>query len=394
MLSGGAHIAALSVDSTSGNALTFDDDGSEPSGVACLSQRSRPQARGCRRARGELSQRRFPHRAVYLTGEIIHNPHVNRQLRAAGIRFLSDPGERHDQLGKDAVVIVPAFGMRVAELAHYVRLGCTVVDTTCGSVLNVWNKVTQYARDGFTAIIHGKIHHEETRATASQALTVPNGRYLVVPDRAEAAVVCDYICHGGDARAFLRQCGHAASAGFDPEVDLQRVGLANQTTMLTSESLEIGEMFRRAMVERYGDVSLTTYYRAFDTICSATQDRQDAARALFRERRLDLMLAVGGYNSSNTCNLATICAEHLPTHHIADADCLVSPTEVRYRAVTAGSPSPTAHDDTGENAVARGWFPRIGPMSVGLTAGASTPNNVLGRVAETLVAFAAGAPRV
>ena len=148
------------------------------------------------------TRRRFPDRPVYLTGEIIHNPHVNGKLRAAGIRFLSDPAEDADQLGREAVVILPAFGVEVAELEQYVRQGCTVIDTTCGSVLNVWKTVRQYAADGFTTIIHGKAHHEETRATASQTLTIPQGRYLVVLDRAEALIVCDYVRHGGEARAF------------------------------------------------------------------------------------------------------------------------------------------------------------------------------------------------
>ncbi len=200
--------------------------------------------------------------------------------------------------------ILPAFGVTVAELEQYVRLGCTVIDTTCGSVLNVWNRVTQYARDGFTAIIHGKGHHEETRATASQTLTVPQGRYLVVLDRREAMIICDYIRHGGEARAWLARFGQAVSGGFDPDRDLQRIGLANQTTMLMAESLEIGDMFRQAMIDRYGEAALSSHYRAFDTICRATQDRQDAVTALLDEHCLDVMFVVGGYNSSNTCNLA------------------------------------------------------------------------------------------
>ncbi|MEE8129432.1 MAG: 4-hydroxy-3-methylbut-2-enyl diphosphate reductase [Vicinamibacterales bacterium] len=336
------------------------------------------------------TRRRFPKRPVYLTGEIVHNAHVNGKLRAAGIRFLSDPGEHADQLGREAVVILPAFGVEVAELERYVRLGCTVIDTTCGSVLNVWKTVRQYAADGFTAIIHGKVHHEETRATASQTLTVPQGRSLVVLDRAEARIACDYIRHGGEARVWLARLGQAASGGFDPDRDLQRIGLANQTTMLTSESLEIGDMFRQAMIDRYGDADLSRHYRAFDTICRATQDRQDAVMALVDEHRLDLMLVVGGYNSSNTRNLARMCAERVRTFHIVDAACLVSPDEVRHRPVSAGcevAPHGRQHDDV----VARDWLPRHGPVSIGLTAGASTPTNIIGRVVETLAECAAQA---
>ena len=326
------------------------------------------------------ARRRFPGRNVFLTGEIIHNPHVNDRLRDSGIRFLSDPFERSETLGKDDVVILPAFGVTVSEMAQLTSQGCTLVDTTCGSVLNVWKNVIRYAQDGFTAVIHGKVKHEETRATASQALKYPNGRYLVLLDRDEAAIACDYIRHGGDRQAFLDRFGHACSPGFDPDRDLVRVGCANQTTMLMSESLAIGEMFRQAMADRYGD-ALQHHFRAFDTICSATQERQDAVLALLDERRLDLMLVVGGYNSSNTCNLARICAERVRTYHIADPECLLSKKEVRHRPV--GAPSTT----TGREETTLGWLPPAGPLDIGLTAGASTPNNIVGQVIKRLEDF-------
>ena len=329
------------------------------------------------------ARRRFPGRNVFLTGEIIHNPHVNDRLREEGIRFLSDPGEPRGRLGADDVVILPAFGVTVAEMAHLSHQGCTLVDTTCGSVLNVWKNVVRYAQDGFTAVIHGKVKHEETRATASQALKYPAGRYLVVLDRAEAAIVCDYIRDGGDRDAFLTRFAGAMSPGFDPDRDLERIGCANQTTMLMSESLEIGEMFGAAMRERHGEADLGAHFRAFDTICSATQERQDAVLQLLGERRLDLMLVVGGYNSSNTCNLARICADGVRTYHIADPDCMTSEDEIRHRPV--GAPSTTV----GKEDVTRGWLPASGPIVVGLTAGASTPNNVVGQVIQKLERFCA-----
>ena len=329
------------------------------------------------------ARRRFPGRNVFLTGEIIHNPHVNDRLRDNGIRFLSDRGEDKAALGSDDVVILPAFGVTVAEMAQLAAQGCTLVDTTCGSVLNVWKNVTRYAQDGFTAIIHGKVKHEETRATASQALRYPAGRYLVVLDRDEAAIVCDYIRHGGDRDAFLARFAAAASPGFDPDKDLVRIGCANQTTMLMSESLAIGEMFRDAVRDRYGEAALPTQFRAFDTICSATQERQDAVIALLNEKQLDLMLVVGGYNSSNTCNLARICAERVPTYHIADPDCLMSAGEIRHRPV--GAPSTSFLREK----IARGWLPDAASLVVGLTAGASTPNNIVGQVIKRLEQFAA-----
>jgi 4-hydroxy-3-methylbut-2-enyl diphosphate reductase len=326
------------------------------------------------------ARRRFPGRNVFLTGEIIHNPHVNQRLRDNGIRFLSDPDERPGTLGADDVVILPAFGVTVEEMAQLAAQGCTLVDTTCGSVLNVWKNVTRYAQDGFTAIIHGKVKHEETRATASQALKFPRGRYLVVLDKAEAGVVCDYIRHGGDREAFIARFGAASSPGFDPDVDLVRVGCANQTTMLMSESLEIGEMVGAAVADRYGADARPQHFRAFDTICSATQERQDAVTALLDEQALDLMLVVGGYNSSNTCNLARICADRILTFHIADPECLMSADEIHHRPV--GAPSTTR----GREQTTRGWLPP-GRVTVGLTAGASTPNNIVGQIIKKLEEF-------
>lgn len=327
------------------------------------------------------ARRRFPDRSVYLTGEIIHNPHVNDQLRAQGIRFLSDPGEPAAPLGDSDVVILPAFGVTIEELERLTRASVTLVDTTCGSVLNVWKNVKRYAREGFTSVIHGKYWHEETRATASQALEVPGGRYLVVLDKDEAGAVCNYIREShspsGERRAaFLARFAAAASPGFDPDVDLQHVGCANQTTMLSSESLEVGEMFRDAMRQRYGEAELATRFRAFDTICSATQDRQDAVVALLGTVSLDLMIVIGGYNSSNTCNLARICAEKVPTYHVADPGGLISPNEVRHRSV--GSRSET---------ITTAWLPADRPVVIGLTSGASTPDNLVEEVVRKLEAF-------
>jgi len=322
------------------------------------------------------ARRRFPERQVFLTGEIIHNPHVNNQLRDQGIRFLSDPGESLDNLTPEDVVILPAFGTTIELLNDLVGRGCTLVDTTCGSVLNVWKNVKRYAEDGYTAIIHGKYWHEETRATASQALHARGGAYLVVLDRAEAGTVCDYIRHGGSGAALLTAFEHAVSPGFEPDVHLQRVGCANQTTMLSSESLEIGEMFRQAMRDRYGDDQLPARFRAFDTICSATQDRQDAVITLLDDQPIDLMVVIGGYNSSNTCNLARICDEKRPTYHIADASGLVSAADIRHKPIGG------KHE-----ILTTGWLPD-GPVAIGLTSGASTPDNIVETVIRRLDALA------
>jgi 4-hydroxy-3-methylbut-2-enyl diphosphate reductase len=328
------------------------------------------------------TRKRFPDRRVFLTGEIIHNPHVNDRLRALDIRFLTDRDERPVALGPDDVVILPAFGVSIGELATLERTGCTLVDTTCGSVLNVWKNVRRYAQDGFTSVIHGKVSHEETRATASQATQYPGGHFLVVRDEAEAAEACAFIRQGGDADAFVARFGEAVSPGFNPAEHLQRVGCANQTTMLMSESLLIGQMFREAMADRYGEAELRARFRAFDTICSATQERQDAVLSMLDAHQVDLTVVIGGYNSSNTCNLARICAERAPAYHIAEPDCLVSGTEIRHRPI--GAPSTTVVPE----AVTSNWLPP-GPISVGLTAGASTPNNIVGQVISRLEELAA-----
>jgi 4-hydroxy-3-methylbut-2-enyl diphosphate reductase len=321
------------------------------------------------------TRERFPDRNVYLTGEIIHNPHVNDKLRAMGIRFLTDANEDAGRLTASDVVILPAFGVTVAMLEQFDRRGCTMIDTTCGSVLNVWKNVRRYAEGGYTSIIHGKVWHEETQATASHAVQY-GGKYLVVFDRPETEIVCDYIRRGGDREAFLERFAKATAPGFDPDRDLQRIGLANQTTMLMTESLEIGEMIRAAMRDRYDDATLAEHYQAFDTICSATQDRQDAIVTLLRDKPVDLMIVIGGYNSSNTANLARLCQASRPTFHIADPDCLTSAAEIRHRPV--GSKT---------EITSRAWLPPEGPIAIGLTSGASTPDNLVGAAIGKLTEF-------
>jgi len=323
------------------------------------------------------TRQKFPDRRVFLSGEIIHNPEVNGRVERLGIRILpehKDPAVRYEEIAAEDVVILPAFGVPVAEMEFLRAKGCVLVDTTCGSVLNVWKNVIRYARDGYTSVIHGKHYHEETKATASQALTHPGGQFLVVKDRPEAEIVCDFIRGKLDAGAIVERFHEATSPGFEPERDLQKIGLANQTTMLMTESLEVQELLRAAMRERYGDAALADRFRAFDTICSATQDRQDAVLKMLAEGGLDVMVVIGGYNSSNTQALTRICAERLPTFHISSADRIEGAT-IRHRPVGG-------HDETSSAS----WLPD-GPVTVGLTAGASTPNNVVGEVVERILAL-------
>ena len=320
---------------------------------------------------------KFPERRVFLVGEIIHNPHVNRKLQAMGVQFLHRPDEGEFDFGAVTagdVVILPAFGVTVKDFERLQAIRCVLVDTTCGSVLNVWKRVESYAKDGFTAVIHGKYHHEETKATASQVTKYPGGRYLVVRDMDEAREVCSFVEGAGSGERLLRLFADKMSPGFDPDRDLIRLGVANQTTMLSGESLAIAAQLRTSMAKRYGESALADHFRTFDTICSATQDRQDAVVKLIAEP-LDLMIVIGGYNSSNTTHLAAICHEHAPTYHIEDASCIDPEVgAIRFRPVGGG----------GEER-RHGWLPP-GRVTVGVTAGASTPNNKIGETIERIAA--------
>jgi 4-hydroxy-3-methylbut-2-enyl diphosphate reductase len=328
------------------------------------------------------TRQQFPDRRIFLSGEIIHNPEVNGRIEAMGIRILPaapDPAVRYADVQREDVVLLPAFGVPVGELEHLRGKGCVLVDTTCGSVLNVWKNVHKYARDGYTAVIHGKHYHEETKATASQALTHPGGHYLIVKDKEEAALVCDFIRGKVSAAAIGARFHEAASPGFDPDRDLRKVGLANQTTMLMGESVAIGEMLRAAIADRDGAEAAAASFRAMDTICSATQDRQDAVLKMLDEGGLDVMVVIGGYNSSNTQALARLCAPRVPTFHIQAAGCLEGGA-IRHRPVGG-------HDEVRRER----WLP-AGPVRVGLTAGASTPNNVVGEVVTRILALRGSTP--
>jgi 4-hydroxy-3-methylbut-2-enyl diphosphate reductase len=319
---------------------------------------------------------RFPNQRVVLLGEIIHNPHVNEKLESMGVQILHpDPDGGFDFSGitPDDVVIVPAFGVRVADFARLRAIGCPVVDTTCGSVLNVWKRVESYARDGYTAVVHGKHFHEETKATASQVTKYPEGRYLVLRDMTEAELLCRFIRGKAGVEEMTATFGHKVSDGFGFERDLDRVGLANQTTMLASESMEIALRIGEAMADRYGRENLADHFRSFGTICSATQERQDAVLALIEEP-LDAMIVIGGYNSSNTNHLAKICARRVTTYHIADA----AGIDVERSAIRHKPPEASTEIEV------PGWLE--GVARLGITAGASTPNNKIGETIERVLA--------
>lgn len=313
----------------------------------------------------------FAGRNLFLLGEIIHNPEVNRQLREMDIRFLaSRPSDDElKALNPDDVVIVPAFGAETAVMQQIAERGCATIDTTCGDVMSVWRRVRDYAKRGFTSIIHGKSTHEETRATASRALgDSGGGHYLVILTLDDCNAVTQYLAGLGNRDAFLARFAGSVSDGFDPDTHLQRIGVANQTTMLKSETEEIQRRLRAAIETRDGSPD---NFLVFDTICGATQERQDALFDMLNDP-MDLMLVVGGYNSSNTTHLVEIAEQQLPTFFIRNASCLESLEQI-------------IHFDLHQKAEHSSYTDKLtghGPVTVGITAGASCPNNL---IEETIV---------
>lgn len=308
----------------------------------------------------------FAKSRLFILGEIIHNPLVNEQIGAMGIKNLLGNGSDVviEELTAEDVVIVPAFGTDLITLKKIQDRGCQIVDTTCGDVMSVWKRVRQNATEQVTSIIHGKAEHEETKATASRALGQGSGHYLIVLTLRDTDYVCNYIRHGGNKQEFLDRLKDAYSPGFDPDIHLEAVGVANQTTMLRGETEEVQRRIRAAIFDRDGPELGSRNFRFFDTICGATQERQDALDMLMREK-MNLLLVVGGYNSSNTSHLAEMGEAKLPTYFVRSASKLESVNRI-------------THYDLHEKReiVTEGWLPD-GPIIVGITAGASCPNNLI-----------------
>jgi 4-hydroxy-3-methylbut-2-enyl diphosphate reductase len=319
--------------------------------------------------------KKFPAKIIYLTGEIIHNPFVNRRLIEMGVRFLSgqyNQGEKIEDVRKEDIVILPAFGVSVSLLEQLRKIGCVRVDTTCGSVLNVWKHVNRFSKENYTALVHGKYYHEETLATVSQAMMHDGGRYIIVRNFADTDIVCDYIRRRGDKAVFIDKFENKISEGFDPDRDLQKIGVANQTTMLANESLKIAEMVKEAMTDRYGVEHIDEHFRAYDTICSATQERQDAIIDML-EKGVDLTLVIGGFNSSNTNNLTNIAQKYGPAYYIEDASHLIDRKRIRHKI-----------PDSTDIVTTEDWLPQ-GKAIIGITAGASTPDSKMEEVVEKIL---------
>ncbi|MBS1954067.1 MAG: 4-hydroxy-3-methylbut-2-enyl diphosphate reductase [Cyanobacteria bacterium SZAS-4] len=313
------------------------------------------------------TRKHFPDKQIWITNEIIHNPVVNSNLRDMSISFVpvqNDGSKDFSSIKKGEVVILPAFGASVQEMQLLESKQCEIVDTTCPWVSRVWNRVAKYEQSDFTAIIHGKYNHEETVATSSRSR-----HYLIVQNLAEAEWVCNFILEGGDPKQFLEKFNQACSLGFDPLFNLQRVGIANQTTMLKGETELIGKLFEKTMLRKYGPEKIDEHFLSpGDTICDATQERQDAMLKLVDDP-LNLILVIGGFNSSNTGHLQEIAqVKGLTSYHIDGPGCIGPGNVIR-------------HMEDGKMHSRDNWLP-AGDVVIGVTAGASTPDQVVAEVLE------------
>ena len=317
------------------------------------------------------TRKHYPGERLWITNEIIHNPSVNDHLREMNVQFIPVEQGVKDFSGVTSgdVVILPAFGATVQEMQLLNERGCHIVDTTCPWVSKVWNTVEKHKKQTFTSIIHGKVKHEETLATSSFA-----GTYLVVLDLEEAQIVADYILGEGDRDSFMARFSKACSPGFDPDQDLKRLGVANQTTMLKRETEEIGRLFERTMLSKFGPTQLNEHFLAFNTICDATQERQDAMFSLVDEP-LDLMVVIGGYNSSNTTHLQEIAINRgIRSFHIDTPERISADNSIEHKPL-------------GQELIREQNFLPGGTVTVGITSGASTPDRVVEHVIQQLISL-------
>lgn len=324
------------------------------------------------------TRQHFPTERIWITNEIIHNPSVNKRMQEMQVEFIPviDKVKDFSVVNSGDVVILPAFGASVQEMQILHDKGCQIVDTTCPWVSKVWNTVEKHKKGDYTSIIHGKYKHEETVATSSFA-----GKYLIVLNLKEAEYVINYILNGGDREEFLAKFSQACSAGFDPDQDLQRVGIANQTTMLKGETEQIGKMLEHTMMKKYRPAELNQHFQNFNTICDATQERQDAMLELVEEN-VDLIIVIGGFNSSNTTQLQQIAFDRgIPSYHIDSVERIQSINSIEHRQLT------------GELVITENWLPD-GEIKVGVTSGASTPDKVVEDIIEKIFALKATAALV
>jgi len=307
--------------------------------------------------------KRFPNRRIFLTHDVIHNPKVNQDLEAKNVTVLDRDDNNElilDHLTNKDIVVISAFGSKFKDVESLKAKNCVVVDTTCGAIVMVWKRVEKYAKSGYTAVIHGIWDHEETQATASQAAKF-NGHFIIIRNMEQAAILVDFMKKKISSDEFMKFFTNNVSEGFDPNSHLQKIGIASQTTMLKSETLGIQEFLKNSCEEIYGGEALKNHFMKYDTICSATQERQDALFGLL-EQQHDLIIIIGGFNSSNTTHLSEIAGLKFPTFHIEGPDHIVSRDEIRHLDPLTLKVKTT-----------RDWLPK-NLKSIGISTGASTPD--------------------
>ncbi len=321
-----------------------------------------------------------PGRRIFLLSEMIHNPRVNGDLRAAGVHFLRTTTGKQlipfEELTPDDVVIIPAFGASLEVERQLAECGVDTMtyDTTCPFVEKVWNKSKRIGRGGYTVVIHGKQHHEELRATFSRASR--DAPAVIVRDMREAEDLARVVRGEAGADYFFDRFRDKCSPGFDPLRDLQRIGVVNQTTMLATETQAIARLLRQVILERYGEAELSDRFAdTSDTLCYATNENQNATLHLI-DSGGDVGIVVGGYNSSNTSHLFDLCAEKMPAYFVRDAEEIVSSDTIRH-----------FDPEAGEVKVTTGWLPAQRPLNVVLTAGASCPDALLDEVIRKMIAW-------
>ncbi len=320
-----------------------------------------------------------PGKRIFLLSEMIHNPGINADLLAMGVQFIMDTKGKMlidwDSLTPADVVIIPAFGTTL-ELEQKLRdkgIDPTHYETTCPFVEKVWNRAEKIGDDGYTIVVHGKPIHEETRATFSHSQA--HTPTVIVKDMSQAQLLGRYITNELPTTQFHTDFQGQYSEGFDPQKDLLRIGVVNQTTMLASDTQAIADYLKQLILAHYNTAADKTNERfadTRDTLCYATNDNQSAVQGML-ERDADLAVVIGGYNSSNTSHLVELCELKLPTYFINDEHCIISANEIRHFDL---------HTHTEK--VTTGYIPASAPLRVMVTSGASCPDALVERVIERL----------
>ncbi len=323
--------------------------------------------------------RENPGKRIFLLSPMIHNPAVNEDLAGYGLRFILDTESRQlipwSEINSEDVVIIPAFGTTIEteKLLHEKGVELARYNTTCPFVEKVWKRSAEIGQNGFTIIIHGKYKHEETRATFSHSYQ--NAPSIIVRDLKEVEIIGSYMKGAIDKSAFMSHFKEKVSDGFDPEKDLQRVGVVNQTTMLATETQEIADYFKQVMMIKHGDQIKEHFADTRDTLCYATNDNQQSTLASL-DCGADLALVVGGYNSSNTSQIVTILAQRFSTYFIQDSGELLSEQTIQH-----------FNYERQELIQTENWLPKKEQLRVLITSGASCPDTVLEEVIARIIHF-------